>query len=274
MREIEENLKPREMKKDEKKNESDEIKSYIIEAITSSTIHGIDKIYKPRRTFLKVLWIIFFMASTAACAYFIANSIITYFQFEVVTKVQVIYEVPQLFPTVAICNSNILSNDEMIEFGKKILEQNGLPDPFRDTSALGMNMTLIEVNVMIKFMVASYLKIQPDIKNMSTKFDELFMSCTFNLQTCDESMFEWYFDINYGSCFRFNHKNVQPKQLYSYRAGTLNALKVELFVPLLTDPYSFSVGTGGYVVIQNASETLIGDRGIGVAVGTETLIQV
>ena len=271
MREIQENLKPIEEKKDEK---SDEIKSYIIEAITSSTIHGIDKIYKPRRTFLKVLWIIFFIASTAACAFFIANSIMTYFQFEVVTKVQVIYEVPQLFPTVAICSANILSNDEMVEFGKKILEKNGLPDPFRDTSALGMNMTLVEVNVLIKFIVASYLKIQPDIKNMSTKFDELFMSCTFNLQPCNESMFEWYFDINYGSCFRFNHKNVQPKQLYSYRAGTLNALKVELFVPLLTDPYSFSVGTGGYVVIQNASETLIGDRGIGVAVGTETLIQV
>ena len=250
------------------------IKLYILEAITSSTIHGIDKIFKPRRTFLKIFWLIFFIVSTAACAYFIANSIMTYLRFEVVTKVQVIYEVPQLFPTVAICSSNIINNNKMIEFGKKILKQNGLPDPFRDTSVFGFNLTLAQVNLLIKYMVASSLKSQEDIKSMSIKYNDLFMSCTFNLQPCNESMFEWYYDIIFGSCFKFNYKNIQPRQLYTFRAGSLNSLKVELFAPVPTDPYSFAIGTGAYVVIQNASETSIGQRGIGAAVGTETLIQV
>ena len=171
------------------------IKSYILEAISSSTIHGIEKIFKPRRTFLKVLWVTFFMASTAACGFFIANSIISYLGYEVVTKVQIIYEVPQLFPTVAICSSNVLNNNETIEFGKKILEKNGLSDPFSNTSALGLNLTLAQVNLLMRFLIAGNLQIQQDIQNMSIKYDELFMSCTFNLQPCDGSMFEWYFDI-------------------------------------------------------------------------------
>ena len=258
----------------EEKNKKTAIKLYILDAISSSTIHGIDKIFKPRRIFLKILWLTFFIASTAACGFFIANSIMSYLRFEVVTKVQVIYEVPQLFPTVAICSSNVLNNNETIEFGKKILEKNGLTDPFRNTSALGLNLTLAQVNLLIRFLVASNLESQQELQNMSIKYDEFFMSCTFNLQPCDGSMFEWYFDIIFGSCFRFNYKSVKPRPFYSYRAGLLNSLKVELFAPLLTDPYSFAIGSGAYVVVQNASDTVIGQRGIGVEVGSETLIQV
>lgn len=84
-------------------------------------------------------------------------------------------------------------------------------------------------------------------------------------------MFDWYFDIEFGSCFRFNSNN---SQLYSYRAGTLNSLKIELYIAPITEPYAFTSDYGAYVSIQNSSDSRVSSNGIKIQVGTETAIQV
>lgn len=254
------------------------LKRYTHDAITSTTIHGIDKIFTPRHSVLKIIWIVFFLASTGGCAYFIANSIIEYLRFEVVTKIQVFYEKPQLFPTVAVCNSNLFPSNESVTIAKQLLANQNLPDPFGDTSIAGLNFTLAQTNILVKYLIAANLKnpqLSPDVlKIFNTSFENFIYSCTFNLLPCDASMFKPYFDDTFGSCFIFNYKDIKPTQFYSSRSGFLNSLKLELFINDSVDPYTFSQTASAYVAILNASETKLDFNGIFASVGAKTYIGV
>lgn len=255
------------------------MKSYALEAISSTTIHGIDQLFKSnKRPGLKCLWLLFLVASTAGCGYFIANSVIEYFSYEVVTKIQVFNEKPQLFPTVAICNLNLFTSRESIEFGKQMLAANHLPDPFGDTSAIGVNFTLAQVNIMGKYLLSINLKnslLNTTIFELfQVRYEDFIYSCTFNLLPCDKTQFKYYFDENLGSCFIFNYKGIQPEPFYSSRPGFLNSFKLELFVPEFTDPFSFATFSGAYVAFMNASETKTPFDGITASVGKKTYVKV
>jgi hypothetical protein len=253
------------------------IKSYLTEAALSTTTHGIDKIVMTKRNFLKLAWILLFLGSIAACSYFIANTVIEYLDYEVVTKIQVIYEVPQLFPTVSICNLNIFNNKQSIEFAKKILSENNITDPFNH-SFVGFHMTPPLVGILVKNLVAANFRnpnlTQDAIQHLGINYDEFIISCTFNIEPCNSSLFEWYFDITYGSCFKFNPNNGSHSGLHSYRAGSLNGFRIELFIADLSDPYSFSSDSGAYVSVQNATDTSPNHVGVKAQVGTDTDIQV
>ena len=55
--------------------------------------------------YLKVFWMIFFVASTSGCFYLITISLIRFFNYEVTTKIQI--ENPIDFPAGTICNLNL-----------------------------------------------------------------------------------------------------------------------------------------------------------------------
>lgn len=260
-------------------NHMEHMKSYTLESISSTTIHGIDQLFKPnKRIGLKLVWLVFLVASTGGCAYFIVNSTIEYFRYEVVTKIQVFNEKPQIFPTVAICNLNIFSTPQTIEFGRRLLASNDLGDPFANTSSTGLNFTLAQVNLLVKYLLSVNLKNpmlnNSDLQLFNTSFDDFVISCTFNLLPCYSHMFKPYFDENLGSCYLFNFEGIQPEPFYSSRPGFLNSFKIELFLPELTDPYSFATVAGAYVTIMNASQTKIDFNGITAPVGTKTFIGV
>jgi hypothetical protein len=72
---------------------------------------------------------------------------------------------------------------------------------------------------------------------MSLIYDELFFSCTFNLGQCSQADFKWYFDNAYGSCFKFNYGGQNSTQFVTTKTGSLNGLRVELFIAELSDIY-------------------------------------
>lgn len=255
------------------------IKAYVTESILTSTTHGIDRIIRTNRVSLKIIWLTFFAASTAACGYFIARNIIDYLKYEVVTKIEVIYEVPQLFPTVSVCNANILSTNSSVEFSKHVFDSLDVSNPFSNTAQfIGFNMTPAQISLLMKYVVISNFQspniTKADLKQYGVTYEDFFLSCTFNLKACDTSIFEWYFDIKFGSCFRFNYQGMSPGPLYSYRPSDFNGLRVELYIPDITDVYSFSSDTGAYVIINNASVTSNSLVGVRAEVGAQTNIQV
>lgn len=258
------------------------IKDYAIEAAKSTTTHGIDRFALTKRPFLKVFWAILFLSSTAACAFFIANNVLSYLQYDVVTQIEIVYEEPQLFPTVSFCTANIINSPAKIEFARKVFAQNGINNPLQNIEKfgeqLGINISLSQVNLLGRFLIgANFYGLNmsaEEIKNLTTSYDEFILDCSFNFQPCNSSMFESYFSINYGSCFKFNYAHMKPGPFYTYRTGAFNSLRVELFTPDLTDPYSFATTSGVYVIVQNASETTLNSVGVAAQTATETNIQV
>ena len=97
-----------------------EIKKEIKETLSSSSIHSFPNIVQNRFKSIKIVWAVCFCVSSAACAFFIATSLIEYFQFDVVSKSTVNYVAKIDFPIISICDTNPFTT----EFATKLMTQN------------------------------------------------------------------------------------------------------------------------------------------------------
>lgn len=100
-----------EEKKPANKSKIEKIKTNLTELILSSTSHGIPSVFRTERTFFKIMWFIFFLVSLAIGIWTIVNSLLDFLNFDVVTQVDVIYEIPTLFPTVTFYNLKTLKSN-------------------------------------------------------------------------------------------------------------------------------------------------------------------
>ena len=92
------------------------IKQISVEIAKKSTSHGIPNIFKSELRAIKLMWLVCFFGSTGGCAFILYNSIARFLDYEVVTTIKIIDQVPAEFPTVAICNTNFVANDNALNF--------------------------------------------------------------------------------------------------------------------------------------------------------------
>lgn len=77
------------------------IKSALLEAGMITTLHGVPHMLRTKYTFVKLLWLIALVCSTAICAVLIVQSIVNYLEFGVVTRTQTQFQSPTYFPQVS-----------------------------------------------------------------------------------------------------------------------------------------------------------------------------
>jgi len=82
---------------------SKQIKKNLVELLSDSTAYGVPKIFKSKRPFLRKFWLTFFLVGFFVSIGFIHEAIINYLDFEVITKIESIYEQPMPFPTISFC---------------------------------------------------------------------------------------------------------------------------------------------------------------------------
>ena len=92
------------------------IKEKSKELVLRSTSHGLPHAFRTNRLFFKIMWIILFLTSTLFGFYTVIQTIDTYLSYEIVTKIDVITEIPTDFPAVTIINlRNRKSNKSLNE---------------------------------------------------------------------------------------------------------------------------------------------------------------
>jgi hypothetical protein len=74
------------------------LKEVVSKATLETTGHGIPRLLQSQSKIFRLLWFIALMASVCGCAYMVYVGMSNYFQFNVVTNIQVIGEQPSLFP--------------------------------------------------------------------------------------------------------------------------------------------------------------------------------
>ncbi len=88
-------------------------KKALITAISttfdSSSIHSFPNIIENTSKTIKFIWIISFIISLAICTYTIYESITSYFDYEVISRINVKNEGYIDFPMIKICNINPLT---------------------------------------------------------------------------------------------------------------------------------------------------------------------
>jgi hypothetical protein len=261
------------MKKVKKMNKFEKIRSFAYNSIQSSTTHGLPNLFKTGNKYVRLMWIVCLLASSALCFFLIAKSISEYLQYQVVTQISVIYQVPMEFPSVSICLSNFFANTETIEFGKKILADNNITNITNSPLLDLISPDYLKI-LSIQYLIGSNLKNpnlnQEQVKNTTLSFEDIFISCSYNFVPCYASDFEWSLDTLFGVCYKFNPNGT----VKAYREGILNGFQMELFVPDLGDTNLFSPFSGVNVYVNNASATPSYMEGVKAKQGTQTDIRV
>ena len=164
----------------------------------STTTHAIPNICRSQYRFLKILWVIFFILSSSYCSYLISLSIQDYLKYPVTTTIQIINEPSVVFPTISICNLNpfITNNPNISAKYASILEEANIkfdqsPDLYQSATSR---------------MLKNYTRFLPkDMKKMAAKqLTDMLFFCKFNCIPCNVGDFDWYYDFDYGNCYKFN----------------------------------------------------------------------
>lgn len=87
-----------------KKSKSKKIKRKLIDFATQSTSHGLPRIFSADKTYLKLMWFMLFVLFSILGIYKVAEMSVKYLDYEVVSRIDVINELPTEFPAVTFYN--------------------------------------------------------------------------------------------------------------------------------------------------------------------------
>ena len=232
------------------------LKERFIEWATSSTSHGFPNIFRANNIFIKLMWLLFLICSSAMCGFMVVRSIMDYLSFDVVTKVRVYSEVPSEFPTITICNINPFAKNESIEAMKDIYIRE-YPNASRDEITLD-DLTNVYRTFLYEAMDHSFgyerkRSLTPDITDM-------LLYCSFNNNGCTYNNFSSFYMLFFGNCFRFNsgqdYFGDKAKVHKIYREGLWAGLALELFLPANKQFMLNSYDSGFKIFIDNSSSLL------------------
>jgi hypothetical protein len=75
-----------------------QIKEKAKEIALSSSILGLPNVISKKNIFFKILWLVAFLGSASVGIVSVQKTISSYLKYEVVTKIDVINEIPTIFP--------------------------------------------------------------------------------------------------------------------------------------------------------------------------------
>ena len=198
-------------------------KKYLIkEALTdwslSCTFHCYPKIFQYKNNSLRIIWFALFVSFTGFTGYLVSKSIIDYFEFEVVSKIQLTNVDHLEFPTITICDTNLFTTKQAESYFERMwtnLTEKNLSDDFN----LADIETFSNLSPFIRFHAAS---LSDDKKKLFGLSHHNFRFCQFNMKKCNSTeALKWFYSMDLGNCFQFN--SIQPLR-ESLLQGELNGL--------------------------------------------------
>ncbi len=147
-----------------------------------------------QRYSLFFIWLTSILISYSVCASFMLASFFDYFNYDVVTSIEIDYLTKITFPVISICNF--------------------------DNNRFSRNAS-------------------------SSSPRQMIWSCAYNLKECDyDNDFEFYLDVNYGACFRYNSglngSTSSMKFMKGKGYGSMNTLVLLVYVGSVYDVYKGS----------------------------------
>jgi len=236
---------------------SKKINNTIKSIIKDSTIHGIPRLFKVNSLISKISWIILLACSISYCIYLIITASLSYLQYDTVTNFKIIPEMPATFPAITICNLNQYQTNNSFDFVQKY-----------------SNYPII--NTFKRFFLMNELLTFNDSfkKSFTYSLNESLISCLLNLNPCSSSDFVWTFDPIYGNCYSFNiglNSSGHSVDIQSIsKSGSVNGLKLELFIGNPTNIPELIEKYGYHVIIHNQTHKISLNEGYDVSTGVET----
>ena len=228
--------------------------------LLETDFHGLPNMTRSNLGVIKIIWAVCFCLSSAVCSFLLIRSIKSYFDFEVFSKYDVIFEETPLFPTVSICNINPFVTEASINYTKKLIEEHNITlssffdpkIPISNRSAgfilnfFYLQSLLLPTQHTMRKGISNELK-----KSFGLSFGDFVVSCQFDAKECTEEDFEWFYEPTFGNCYRFNSNSTNKK--YTSKPGGYDGLNVQLFVGIPNNSFSYATRVGARVFIHNNS---------------------
>lgn len=90
------------------------IKTRANEIVLTLSIHGVPSIFRTKRAFCKIAWLLLTLLFSGACIYFSTDCILDYLNYDTVTSISEITEQESEFPTISICQGKSLPNRDIL----------------------------------------------------------------------------------------------------------------------------------------------------------------
>jgi hypothetical protein len=249
-------------------------KSVFLEWSQSVTYHCFPKIFKEKTRFLmRFIWTLIFLTFSGLTCYILINNVISYYQFSVVSTIQVVSESESVFPAVTICHSNPYTTKYAQNLTYHLAFKN-----------LGIKLDQVSFDYFNKYVLISlsyYMNLyvndprygDENRKLLGIDISEIISSCYFNFLPCNLDDFQWVFHFSYGNCLKYNTHNGNLKK--TINPGKTFGLQLRIGPFKSDNNYPLSLSTGLKIFISNQSVTPNSvDNFISIEPGKETDIAV
>lgn len=223
------------------------LKHLFVEWCKSSSSHGIPNIASTDNLLIRLIWIVCFCISLGYCSILLIQTLFDYLANPVYINIQVIEDIPTLFPAISICNLNPFRTDDpaiKAEFDY-LVSQNNL-----STANGGLLFYLDSSSKLIKSYVSRF-NVEKK-KSYGHELKDMLLDCRFNADICTHQDFEWFYDFDYGNCYKFNADSKKFVSVSGSRAGLL----IELIIKNHSSSEPFILKTGVRFLIHNQSLAL------------------
>lgn len=240
------------------RNKDNEIKKTFIEWCLVSSTHGISQFVRNDNITIKFMWLIFFLASSGLCITLLIQSMNEFFSFKVNTNIEVINDIDAYFPAITICNLNPYNE----RVGQELNQV--LKDKYNYSFFSHVPPVLYKsANKALKLYISTKNDYEKQYNYGYTLMD-IQLDCLFATNSCPrrpETRMKWFYDIEYGSCFRFNGN--KSNILRSGKYGQKGGLYLELYVGNSSLNEAFTNKRGYRVLIHNTTDEFVDIEGRG-----------
>jgi len=152
----------------------------VKETLYNSAAQALLKIYETPSKIVKLFWCVCLLGACSLCAYFVVESLVLFFSYEVSTKTRTYTETSSLFPKVTICNKNVFTTKYAFDFA------NGLK----------YDEVLWRINTKLNV---------TQREKLTHSFEDTLLACSFNAEACEaREDFTFEYDKSLGACYTFN----------------------------------------------------------------------
>lgn len=236
-------------------------KFILFESLSNTTAHGIPNIIKANNRKTKIMWLTFFIASTALCSFLVVQSILDYLSFEVNTKIRTMFdENSNIFPSIKVCNRNMFVTETSLTLLKDLIQQNNLTDIF-DSEVMNKMSLYKQKDAIDQLTYFAYAKIfspnfsDSEKKKLGFPLEDIIIECRYNFEECSHKDFVWDFDKMLGNCYKFNsgkdYLGNPTKLRRSIKGGVYYGLSLTLFTGTLKEFKKINSDLGITLKIDN-----------------------
>ena len=255
-----------------------EFKLKLLNCFQSTTSHGLPNMFKTHSLTIRLLWIACTLVSTVLCSYMVISSVNEYFEYDVVTKIRVIDQVPLEFPTITICNLDPFQAEFGTEFLRNLtLEKHKFDLNSYSNASLPSFFSWIYNTKSEALRQASNPSFgDKNRKALGFNLEESLYYCAFNYINCSHLNFSWYYDYSFGNCYQFNSgfdsNGTSIPLMGVNRPGETGGLYLLFFLKSLDNPGSYEASKGLKIFVHNKSNPYLPNDGIEIKPSAKTNI--